>query len=178
VLLAKPSYKTYTNEEHHFTLKLPENLVAITQNESQYLSNFLFIDQNDLEKIETDSLFESSPLVVVLQNNISGLHLSINSSSWVAGSIEEDIRLRLLAPAGGSQGEVEVILKDFTKVTTNDSRTIYLYTQELQIESKIQDVGVLWINDGVMYTLENLSREDLPSKDMLRMIAESFTEIE
>ena len=178
MFFTKTNYKTYTNEEYYFTLRIPENLVAITQNESQYLSDFLFIDQEDLEQIEKDPLFENNPLVVTLQNNVDGFHLYINSSSWVVGSTEEDIRLHLSAPAGGPQGEVGVMLKDFTKITTNDGRTIYLYTQEFQTESKVQDVGALWISDGAMYTLKNLSREDLPLKDTLRIIAESFTEIE
>lgn len=179
VFFAKPNYKTYTNEKYNFTLELPENLVIATLNESQSsLPNFTFIDKKDLERIKTDPLFEGNPLIIVFRDNIGGLHLSINSSSWVASSTEEDIRSRLSMPAGGPQGEIEVILKDFTKVTTNDGRTIYLYTQEFQTESKVQDVGAIWINDGSMYTLENLSRKDLLfSKDILRTIAESFMEI-
>lgn len=171
------SYKTYTNQKYHFTLRVSENLVAITQNDSQDLSDFLFIDQNDLKKIEKDPLFKTNPFLVALNNNIGGLHLYRNTSSWVANSKELDIKSYLSAPAGGPHGDVEVVLKDFTKITTSAGRTIYLYTQELKTSPAVQDIGALWISRGAMYTLTNLSRENLPSKETLRTVAESFAEV-
>jgi len=171
------NYKTYTNEKYHFKLRIPENLVAITQNDSQDLSDFLFIDQSDLKKIEKDPLFKTNPFLVALNNNIGGLHLFRNTSSWVAKSKEADIKLYLSAPAGGPHGEVEVMLKDFTKIVGGNGQTIYLYTQELKTEPGMRDIGALWIRGGVMYTLTGLSRENMPSKDTLRAVAESFTEV-
>ena len=137
------NYKTYTNVKYHFTLQIPKNSVEITQNDTNGLSDFLFIDQNDLKKIEKDPLFKTNPFLVALNNNIGGLHLFRNTSSWVANSKEADIKSYLSQPAGGPHGEVEVTLKDFSKITASDGRTIYLYTQELKTNPTVQDVGAL-----------------------------------
>ncbi|MSR71685.1 MAG: hypothetical protein EXS50_03460 [Candidatus Taylorbacteria bacterium] len=170
-------YKMYTNVKYNFTLQIPKNSVEVTQNDSNDLSDFLFIDQNDLKKIEKDPLFKTNPFLVAIDNKIGGLHLYRNTSSWITNSKEADIKSYLSQPAGGPNGDVEVTLKDFSKITASDGRTIYLYTKELKTSPAVQDVGALWISRGAMYTLTDISRENLPSKETLRTVAESFTEV-
>lgn len=171
------NYKTYTNGKYHFVLQIPKNSVEVTQNDSNDLSDFLFIDQNDLQKIEKNPLFETNPFLVALDNNIGGLHLHRNASAWVATSKESDIKAYLSTPTGGPNGDVGVVLKDFSKITASDGRTIYLYTKELKTSPAVQNVGALWISSKVMYELTDLSRVNLPSKETLRTMAESFAEV-
>ena len=168
------NWKVYQNERYHFTLRIPENLVAITENNTPDLSDFLFVDQNDFKKIENDPLFKTNPLLITLGYNISGLHFFINASSWVLNSRESDIKSYLSAPASGPHGDVKVVLKDFTPLTGNDGIRIYLYTRELKATPVIQDTGALWISRGVMYTLTSLSGKNSPPKEVLRAIAKSF----
>ncbi len=170
------NWKTYQNGKYHFTLQIPENLVVIPNIDRQGFSNVLFINQNDLKKIEKIPRFKTDPLHVTIVNDTSGLLFSRSTLSG-ANSTDADIKSYLSSPA---HSQLERVLKQFPKVTGKNGQTIYFYTISYAETSPAKhDITATWISRGTMYTLTNLSRstENLPSKEMLLMIAESFVEV-
>lgn len=168
------SFKTYTNKEHLFSLQIPENLEVVTQYDSDEWSDYLFINADDLERIkEEDPSFELNPLLSALSNYSNGFILTRTVSPWNETADEESIRSYLARSAGGPHGSVEVALVDFSSVFGGNGK-IYLYSTELKINPPLHDIGALWISGGVLYELKNLSRYNLPSKEKVRTIAESF----
>lgn len=161
------SWVTYTNNDYHFSIKTPSYFEYYVLNNVSTFTDILFYDGgiNGKDNIVSSS---SNPLLVLIKNNAKYIKLNINKASFLDRQ-DFNIKNFISQPLGGSHDEIEQNLIKWESFTSDDGKTImYFYLTEILTKEKITRNGVVWISNGILYTLDSEIKDSLFIKDIAK----------
>jgi hypothetical protein len=144
----------------------PQGFVRITQNEwDGSLANYLFVTEADQKVLIADPGFKENPQLVAIDKGVSGYLLWVIRNDWFNGVSVDELEAHLSSTVDGK-------VTSFVKEEFTDGSLVYLVT--IEIKPGVNDIRAAWFQDGTLFELMPLDRNNLPTKGELVSIAEQI----